>query len=280
MRRKVKLPKLVLAVLGYLLSVGVLLPHFVLGAEQSDLNAVLSAKKIRVGMELVMKKRSFIDEATKKPAGMEVDIATEMAKRMGVELEIIDLPWDGLIPALVSGRIDVICTGMFRLEKRELSVSFSQPMWTFGQDLMVKKSDDRFTKLSDADKPDVKVAVTLGGAGEIAAKQYLPKAKVLTFPSGDQSGLALISGQADVWFDDDFYHVIYAEDHPDLKPVSGTSVMQTATGMAVRHGSDLLPWINLFLYNTKRDGMFNQLLKKWKLPDTMNARWDPTSYSQ
>jgi ABC-type amino acid transport substrate-binding protein len=148
-------------------------------------------------------------------------------------------------------------------------------MWTFGQDLMVRKSDDRIKSLSDANNPNIKIAVTLGGAGGPAAERFIPKAKVLTFPSGDQSGLALISGQVDAWCDDDFYHAIYVEDHPDLKQVPGTSVMQTATGMAVRHGSDLLPWINLYLYNIKTAGMFEELLEKWGLPAAMNAPWDP-----
>ena len=272
--------RVVKALLGSLLVLLLLIPVSLPAADVSELDRVVKDGKILIGMELVMKKRSFIDEATKKPAGIEVDIIDEMVKRMGVKAEIIDLPWDGLIPALVSGRIDVICTGMFRLEKRQLSVDFSNPMWTFGQDLMVKKSDNRIKKLEDANKPEIKVAATLGGAGEPASRQYLPKAKVMTFPSGDQSGLALISGQVDVWFDDDFYHAIYAEDHADLKQVPGTSVMQTATGMAVRRGSDLLPWINLFLYNTKRAGMFDDLLKKWRLPVSMNAPWDPLSTSK
>lgn len=257
------------------------LPPSALAADLRELDKIVKAGKIKVGMELIMKKRCWIDPKTGKPDGFEVDIIRELEKRMGVKAEIIDLPWDGLIPALVSGRIDLICTGMARLEKRALAVQFSQPMWALGMDLLIRTKDkDKLTGWEAVDQPDVKLAFTVGAASEIYIKENIKNAKAMGFPGGDQAGLALASGQVDAWLEDDFYHAMYAEEHPELMQVPGTSVWPATTGMAVRRGSDLMPWINLFLFNTKKEGFFGDLLKKYDLPQSMNAKWAPENYWQ
>ena len=248
----------------------------VFAAGSADLDRVVKSGKLRIGMELGVQLRSFMDPATKKPAGMEVDLINDFCDRIGVKAEIIDITWDGLIPALVSDRIDVICSGMGRFEKRALTVDFSDPMWTLGQGIAVRKGDTRFKTWADANKAGVRAGGTLGGLSQMVAQSTLPKATFKAFPSYNQTGLALMAGQIDVWVDDDFLLVDSAKDHPEITVLPVTSQMQIATGMAVRRGSDLLPLINLFIYNAKKDGLFERVADKWGLPHAMIAPADPT----
>lgn len=272
---KLKLNRVLLIMTIALLIASFALPH-AYAATESDLTRVIRSKKLRVGMELGVALRSFMDPATKKPAGMEVDLITEFCSRIGVEVEIIDIAWDGLIPALVSDRIDVICSGMGRFEKRALTVDFSDAMWFMGQGLAVSKNDARFKTWEDCNKAGVRVGGTLGGLSQQVAKDKLPKAEFKAFPSYNQTGLALMAGQIDVWLDDDFLLVNSAKEHPEIKVLNVPSALCISTGMAVRKGSDLLPVINLFVYNAKTDGLFIKVADKWGLPHGMNAPLDPT----
>ncbi|MGI9491082.1 MAG: transporter substrate-binding domain-containing protein, partial [Geminicoccaceae bacterium] len=59
--------------------------------------------------------------------GFEIDVATELAKDMGVEIEFTPTAWDGIIPALLAGKFDVIISGMTIKPERNLTVNFTTP---------------------------------------------------------------------------------------------------------------------------------------------------------
>lgn len=265
---------LLLALMAVFASV-TMLPFVAQAEDSQDLNRIVKNSKIIVGMELGVAVRSFMNTDTKKPDGMEVDLVNEFCKRIGVKAEIVDITWDGLIPALVSGRIDTIISGMCRKELRTLTVDFSDPEWILGQGLACRKDDNRFTTWESANKDGIKAGCTLGGIGEDVVKTYLPKAKLMTFPSYNQTALALIAKQIDVWIDDDFLQVVSIREHSQVKCLPVKSKMAIATGWAVRKGSDLLPVMNNFLYNAKSDGTFDRIVKKWDLSEAMNVHWDP-----
>ena len=99
--------------------------------EGSNLSQIIKRNKLIVGMEVSFFPFEYANEKG-EPIGFEVDIAQLAAKELGVEIEIKDMEFAGLIPALQSGKIDMIISGMTRTLTRAKSVSFTQPYFVTG----------------------------------------------------------------------------------------------------------------------------------------------------
>lgn len=92
-----------------------------------------------------------IDGAKEYAGGYDVEIAKKIAEGLGKELVIVKTDWDGLLPALISGKIDAIIAGMSPTEKRKESIDFSDNYYESDLVMVVKKggSYENATKLSD-----------------------------------------------------------------------------------------------------------------------------------
>ena len=240
----------------------------------SDLDRIVKAGVVRIGNDLTIKGKAFMDPSTHQASGFEVEIGNEMARQMHVKPEWVQIPFDGLIPALRAGRIDLIHTGMFRRAERALVVEFTNPLYRVGMLFVVRKDETRVRTIEDANQPGFTIGAETGTGEAAYVPQYLPKAKLLTFQTAQETALALKTKQIDAWFDDDYFLGIYAKDNPDVKLV-GPSVNVTASGIAVRRGSDLLPWLNQFTWDIKATGWLKQLLQKWGVPESLDSPWDP-----
>ena len=84
-----------------------------------------------------------------KVPGFEVEIARALAKVLGVDLKYEWVSWDGLIPALTSGRCDVIVDGMFITPEREKVIAFSRPYYGSGETILVRKDNTSIKNLAD-----------------------------------------------------------------------------------------------------------------------------------
>ncbi len=92
-------------------------------------------------------------DKTGKLVGFEIDVATQLAKDMGVEVEFVPTSWSGIIPALLTGKFDVIIGGMGITPKRNLKVNFSNPYDYTGMSLIAhKKKAAGFKTLDDFNK--------------------------------------------------------------------------------------------------------------------------------
>ena len=140
-----------------------------------------------------------------KPVGFDVDFAGEVAKDLGVKLEIKNVKWDGIIPVLLTGKSDAIFSGMSVTEERKDAVLFSEPYFNVGQVVIKRKGDDRIKSHTDLNDPTFTIAVEQSTTGEQACRKSIPKATLLRFEKVDQACMALIQKKADaVVFDNAF----------------------------------------------------------------------------
>ncbi|MDK2806676.1 MAG: arginine/lysine/histidine transporter system substrate-binding protein, partial [Thermoanaerobacterium sp.] len=100
--------------------------------------------------------------------GFDVDLANAIAKKLGVKLEIKDIDFTGLIPALQSGQIDMAIAGMNATPDRKKNVDFSDEYYNSEQVLVVKSSSS-INNLKDLNGKTV--AVQLGTTSDDAAKK-------------------------------------------------------------------------------------------------------------
>jgi polar amino acid transport system substrate-binding protein len=148
-------------------------------AAESAIEQIAKRGVIKVGMDV------FVPWAMKDKKGeligFEIDIAKKFAKDMGVKIEFVPTKWSGIIPALITGKFDVLIGGMTITTQRNLKINFTRPYYYTEQGLMAHKKKAAGFKVSDFNSPGVTIAARLGSTAAVAAKQQFPKAKLRLF---------------------------------------------------------------------------------------------------
>ena len=162
--------------------------------KESALEQVLKRGSLRVGMS------TFVPWAmrnkTGKLIGFEIDVATRLARDMGVKVEFVPTKWDGIIPALLSGKFDVIIGGMGIRPDRNLKVNFSIPYDNTGMSMVAHKElAAGFNSLKDFNRTNVLLAARLGSTAVTAAKKFMPKAQLRMFDDESQAYQELLNGR-------------------------------------------------------------------------------------
>ena len=198
--------------------------------------------------------------------GFDVDIANAMAKAMGVKLKLINTDWDGIIPALLTNKFDIIISGMTITQKRNLKVNFADPYYVVGQTILLnKKWKGKITDYKQLNSSKFTITGMLGTTGDIAAKKYLSKAKLESFGTEEEAVMQVIQGRADAFVYDEPYNAIfYATKGKGKLVFLDKPFTYEPLGWAIRKGDpDFLNWLNNFLREIKHDGVYKKLHKKW-----------------
>ena len=128
--------------------------------------------------------------------GFEIDVAKRLAKDTGVEVEFVPTKWSGIIPALITGKFDIIIGGMGIIPSRNLKVNFSIPYDYTGMSIVAHKTlAAGFSRLEDFNSSDVVIAARLGSTAVTAAKKYMPKATLRLFDDESQAYQELVNGK-------------------------------------------------------------------------------------
>jgi len=128
--------------------------------------------------------------------GFAVEMARDIAKTIGVELEVVESSWGNSILDVQSGKVD-LALALTALPKRAMSIHFSSP--TYYNSFVIISPKDKLAGKSWAELNDAgnTFAVDLGSAQDNITKQYLPNAKILRFKSRDEAIIAVATGKAD-----------------------------------------------------------------------------------
>jgi polar amino acid transport system substrate-binding protein len=163
-------------------------------AAEGMLEQVMKRGVLRVGMS------TFVPWAMQDKGGnfigFEIDVANRLARDMGVKAEFIPTKWSGIIPALLTGKFDIIIGGMGIRPERNLKINFSIPYDHTGMSLVAhRKMAAGFRQLGDFNNANVSIAVRTGTTAAAAAKQWLPKAKLRLFDDESQAIQELLLGR-------------------------------------------------------------------------------------
>lgn len=202
--------------------------------------------------------------------GFDIDMGKLMAKHMGVKYVPVNTAWDGIIPALLTGKCDIITAGMTITSERNMRVNFAEPYIIIGQSILLNsKLKGKITNYKDLNDPKYTIASKLGTTGEKATKQFLGKAKYNAFETETDAAIEVMNGKADAMIYDMPFISIYAAQNTD----KATAILEPFTyeplGWAVKQGdADLLNFLNNFLRQTKGDGTYDRIYNKWFESDT------------
>jgi len=241
--------------------------------EKSTLNQIVKSGKLRVGLEAGYLPFEMKDKAG-NIVGFDVDMAKLMAKAMGVELELVNTGWDGIIPALLTDKFDMLMSGMTITAERNLKVNFTDPYIVVGQSVILsKKLAGTVTSYRDLNNPKYTIASKLGVTGDLVAKRLLSRAKLNLYETEAEGSLEVMNGNADAFIYDFPYNAIFAAENSKSVVHLSEPFTYEPLGIAIRKGDpDFLNWINNFLRQIKGDGTYDRIYAKWFESDRWKKR--------
>ena len=223
------------------------------------------ADTLVVGMELAYPPFEMTDESG-KPAGVSVDLANDLGKFLGKKVVIENTAFDGLIPSLKTGRIDLIISSMTATPERSLSVDFSEPYLNTGLCLLVS-SKSEVKSIEDADLPGKVIAVKKGTTGQTYAAEHLKTAQVLVLDKEAACVLEVAQGKADAFIYDQMSVFKNWQRNEGSTRALLQPFRKESWAVAVRKGNtDLLGKVNAFLADYRAHGGFEKLGERY-LPE-------------
>ncbi|AWB25118.1 amino acid ABC transporter [Methylobacterium currus] len=181
---------------------GVLAALAALPAEGRPLSAIQQDGTLRVGLT-----GDYAPYSLRQPdgsiKGADVVMAGDLAKALGVKVEIVPTTWKTLKDDLLSDRYDVAMGGVSVTPDRAAVADFSIPVLTDGKRPIVRCAEkDRYVSIKDIDKPEVRVVVNPGGTNQRFADANFPHASVRVFPDNRAIFKEVAEGRADLMVTD------------------------------------------------------------------------------
>jgi len=225
-----------------------------------------SAKPLIIGMELNYPPFEMTDTSG-NPTGVGVDMAHALGAYLHRDIQIQNTPFEGLISALKTGRIDLIISSMTATDERRESIDFSDPYLATGLAILVKK-DSPIAGIADVDKPGVNVVVKTGTTSATYVRDHFKNANVLTFPQDSTCALEVIQGKADAFLYDQMSIYQFAQKHPDTTRGLLAPFQKESWAIGIRKGNtELETQINAFLKDFRARHGFDALADKYLKAD-------------
>jgi polar amino acid transport system substrate-binding protein len=195
--------------------------------------------------------------------GYDIDLLRDIAGDAGLELEVKDLPFDGILGSLTAGDCDVVASALTITEERAKQVDFSAPYFDADQSLLVNAADkDTYKTL--ADLKGQRIAVQSGTTGETYANAHKPEgATIVSFEDADGEFGAITSGDVAAVLQDLPVNSERAK-KDDKFVVTETYPTGEHYGYAVKKGNaSVLRFVDDGLAALKADGRFDQVHEKY-----------------
>ncbi|MGR9071543.1 MAG: ABC transporter permease subunit [Gammaproteobacteria bacterium] len=244
--------------------------------QELDITLPTEGRPLKIGVSATREPFSFVDK-NGKVSGHDGEFARIIGAKLHRPVEFYNMKFMALIPALQSGKVDMIVTGMTATEERSQYVDFTRPYYANAQVMLVRKVTAKpasspalpgqtkkgreIVKLEDIDGK--RVGVLNGSAGDLAARKHFPNATFQVFIAAADAALAIKAHKADAFVYDKSVLLNLAEKNPELvildEPVDKLEIAAAVS----RDNTVLLDEINGVLSELEKDGVLKRLRNKW-----------------
>jgi polar amino acid transport system substrate-binding protein len=200
--------------------------------------------------------------------GYEVDLARAMAKAMGVRAKFEVIPFAELLPALQSGKIDLILSNMTITPGRNLKVAFVGPYFTSGKAFMTKiKTIAMAEEAQDIDAKNTKLVALKGSTSQAFVEEAIPDATLVTARDYDEAVKMVLEDKVHAMVADYPICVVSVFRYPNQGLLSVvTTLTYEPIGVGVPSGDPLLVnWVENFMGIAGETGLLEELKRKWLL---------------
>ncbi len=223
-------------------------------------------KVLKIGVCATREPLNYIDK-NGKVNGFDAELAKHIAARLNRPVEFFNMKFSALIPALKSGKIDLIISGMSSTEERKKYIDFTQPYFLNSQVLLVKDHETQQVsslKLKSADDlKDKKIGVLLGSVYDTYAQEHFPGATILQYKSQADEILAVKKGKIDasIYTQETLYEVMQSNN--DLAFL-GDPLLSIPIGMGFNQNDrEYREKFNEFLSEIRKNGIYDDMYRRW-----------------
>ncbi|WP_166253805.1 transporter substrate-binding domain-containing protein [Marinobacter salicampi] len=223
----------------------------------------LNAEELRVVTDPSFVPFEMMDPETEEMIGFDMEIIAEVADRAGFDYELNTMDFNGIIPALQTGNVDIAIAGITITEEREKIVDFSDPYYDSGLRILVRKNNDDIEKLEDLEGK--KVGTKIGSTSyDFLTKELDDNDGVTPYPGSSDMYMALMSGNVDAVFYDapNVGYFASTKGEGKVKTV-GKLYEGQQYGIALKDGSEWVEDVNKALASMKEDGTYKDIYEKW-----------------
>lgn len=235
--------------------------HFLLAALAAAAlvtGAAHAADVLRVGTDATFPPMEFTENG--KRTGFDIDMVEAIAKKLGKQVEWVDIDFKGLIPGLVSHRFDMAVSAIYITDARKKVVDFTEPYYAGGLVAMVKDGSS-IQKLADLDGKKVTVQVGTKSVGYL--QEHHPKVQRVEVEKNQEMFNLVDIGRADAAVTGKPAAYQYVRTRPGLK-VLPEQLTTEEYGMALRKDEpELTKAVNKAIEQLKADGTYAAIVKKW-----------------
>lgn len=191
--------------------------------------------------------------------GIDVEISEAIGEKLGMEVEVQDMEFDALIPALSSNKVDFVAAGMTVTPEREASVSFTDTYATAAQVIIVKEGSDI---ASAEDLSGKVVGVQLGTTGDLLVSE-IEGAEVERYPKGYEAVQSVIQGKIDAVVIDNAPAKTFVSQNEGLV-ILDEALSSEDYAMAInKDNAELLEQINGAIAELKEEGTLDAIVDKY-----------------
>ncbi len=198
--------------------------------------------------------------------GFDMDLIKAIGKDQGFDVEFVNQEFSGLIPAIQSGSIDIVTSGMSITDNRKEQVLFSDPYWQAGLVVAVNSENEKISSVNDFDKT-MKIGAQLGTASAGMVQKLQAEGKIgeaVIMDGLDVLMLQLAKGDVSAVINDEPVTKAYISKQKGKIKIVGDIMNAESYGFAVKkNNKELVKKINKGLENVKNSGEFDKLVEKW-----------------
>lgn len=206
--------------------------------------------------------------------GFEPDVGRKLAEDMGVEAEFVPTAWDGIIPALLAGKFDVIISGMSVTPQRNLTVNFTDAYAYSGMTILANRQLTGDLELDDLDSPDVTFSARRGAVPASVIAERFPNAELLLFDDEGAVVQEVLNGNAHATMASEPLPSREARRYPDILHVPFDALFnQLGEGFALRKGDpDALNFFNNWIAHYWRTGWLQERHDYWFTTESWSSQ--------
>lgn len=218
---------------------------------------------LRIGMDLSYPPFETIDDSG-RPIGVSVDLARALGERLQRSVVIENISFVGLIPALRSGKIDLVISSMSDTPERRKSIAFSDPYVNTVGLCVLAGADSGVTSAAQLDRADKVVVVRQGTTGQLWAQEHLRNGRVVVLEKEGAAVMEVVQGKADAFLYDQISVWRYHRQHPNKTVALLQPVKSEPWAIGLRIGdTELEERVNEFLAQFRKSGGFSELGDKY-----------------
>ena len=214
------------------------------------LNTILGRDTINIGTTGDFMPFSYKIDSSNNYLGIDIAMAKDLAKHLGVNLKFIETTWPTLMTDLMEGKFDVGMSGITITSAREKQALFSIPVYSSGKVAITRDENvSIYNSIESINRKEVKVIFNPGGTNESFARENFPKATLILNEDNITIFQKLIDKQADVMVTDAIETRIQEQIHKELEAVNLNKPFNSFD----------------FGYLIQKDSVFKRLIDEWLL---------------